>query len=191
MSTAELDPRVVHTRKLVLQATSDLLAEHGFERLTIEAIAEKTGVARSTIYRNWPNREDLYGQAFDLVCNFSEIPDLGSLVEELTLLATELAAGLSDEAWGAALPSLLSAAAHDDTLTNAHRAFADRRRFLVSEVFRRAAARGEISSTFPPETLAMTFAAGFFFQNLMVRLPIDAAFIERQIEVVLALANAE
>ncbi|MCP3995791.1 MAG: TetR/AcrR family transcriptional regulator [bacterium] len=191
MTNAELDPRVVHTRQLVLQATAELLVDHGFERITIEAIAERTGVARSTIYRNWPNRDDLYAEAFDRICSFDSIPDLGSLPDELELLAAELVAGFSNAAWGAVLPSLLGAVAHDARLAAAHRSFADRRRAVVSEVFTRAAQRDEISGSFPPDVLASTFAAGFFFHHVMARLPLDDAFVTHQIKIVMTLANAE
>ncbi len=191
MTDTDLDPRVVHTRQLVIQATADLLVEHGFQRLTIEAIAEQTGVARSTIYRNWPNRDDLYAEALDRVCSFDPIPDLGSLTEELEFLAAELVAGLSDAAWGAVLPSLLGAVAHDESLAAAHHTFTSRRRAVVSEVFERAAQRGEISASFPPDMLASTFAAGFFFRHVMARLPLDEAFVAHQIKIVLALAKTE
>lgn len=189
MSATELDPRVVRTRQLVLDATAELLVEHGFERVTIEAIAEQTGIARSTIYRNWPSRGELYIEAFETICAFEPIPDKGSLAEELELLAADLVAGFSNAAWGSVLPSLIGAVAHDESLALAHRAFADKRRAVVSEVFRRAAERGEISGSFSPEVLAGTFAAGFFFHHVMARLAFDDAFVALQIELVLALAN--
>ncbi|MGI9603850.1 MAG: TetR/AcrR family transcriptional regulator [Acidimicrobiales bacterium] len=191
MTDTELDPRVVHTRQLVLEATKELLVEYGFERLTIEAIAERTGVARSTIYRNWPNREDLYFEAFDRVCDFDPIPDLGSLADELELLAAELVAGFSPNGWGAMLPSLLGAVAHDEKLAAAHRSFADRRRAVVGEVFERAAQRGEIPGSIPAGVLASTFAAGFFFQHVMARLPLDDTFVAQQIQIVLTLSRSQ
>ena len=189
MSDVDLDPRVVRTRQLVVDATTELLVERGFERITIEAISEKTGIARSTIYRNWPDRADLYAEAFSRICAFETIPDLGSLADELALLAQELIAGFSDEAWGSVLPSLVGAAAHDEGLARAHRVFANERRAVVGEVFRRAAARGEISDAFEPDVLAATFASGFFFQHFMVRLPLDDAFAARQIRIILTLAG--
>ncbi len=177
----DVDPRIARTRGLVIGATAELLVEQGFERVTIEAIAERSGVARSTIYRNWPDRADLFVAGFERLCAFGEIPDLGSLTAELRVLGEELATGLASAAWGQALPSLIGAAAHDPALVVAQRSLSDRSRRLVASVFRRAAARGEISRDADPGELAELFAAGFFFRKLMSHAPIDEAFVERQI----------
>ena len=95
------DPRVAHTRSVVLGATVEILAEEGFERLTVEAVAERSGVARSTIYRNWPERSDLLSDGFDQMCSFEEIPNLGSMDAELRFVATEIANSLAQAQWGA------------------------------------------------------------------------------------------
>ena len=108
-----IDPRIAHTRAVVLDATAALLAEEGFAGLTVEAIAERSGVARSTIYRNWPDRTDLLIAGFDQLCSFSEVPDLGSIEAELRIVATDLCENLQSAAWARALPSLVGAAHHN------------------------------------------------------------------------------
>ena len=137
-NVTDVDPRIIRTRELVISATFDLLVEQGFERTTIEAIAERSGVARSTIYRNWPNRAELFISAFEIMCSFTDNPDLGSLEDELRALGAELVSGLSDENWGQVLPSLIGSAAHDENLKSAQQEFSRQRRELVSEVFKRA-----------------------------------------------------
>lgn len=191
MTNVELDPRIVRTRELVLAATAELLVEQGFERVTIEAIAERTGIARSTIYRNWPSRAELFVEAFDRICTFTEVPDLGSIREELTMLAAELVDGLTNAEWGSVLPSMIGVVAYDEELATAFRAFGERRRAIVGDVFRRAADRGEIIGPFTPEALAETFASGFFYHHLMARLPLDEAYIAHQINLVLTLARTD
>ncbi len=189
-SEIELDPRIARTRERVLAATGRLLVERGFERITIEAIADQTGIARSTIYRNWPDRAELYIEAFDRICAFSPVPDLGSLADELAILARDLADGLTNAEWGHALPSLIGAAAHDDDLGRAHQAFSESRRAIVADVFARAATRGELSGTFSPQVLAETFAAGFFYHGVIARLALDDDYVRRQLDIVLTLASA-
>ena len=191
MTDVGLDPRKVRTRELVLTATAELLVEQGFERVTIEAIAERTGIARSTIYRNWPNRAELFIEAFDRMCVFPDIPDLGSMVEELELLASELVDGLTNTEWGRALPSLIGAAAHDEELAAAFQGFSNRRRALVAQVFERAAGRGEITGSYSPQALAAAFASGFFYHHLMVRRPLGKAYITHQVNLVMTLAEAD
>lgn len=189
-ASAAVDPRIARTREAVVAATAELLADDGFERVTIEGIAERSGVARSTIYRNWPTKADLLIEAFDQLCAFPDIPDLGSLEDELRLLGAELVRGLSAEAWGRALPSLVGAAAHDPELVEAQRMFSDRRRSVVGAAFTRAADRGEISGGVDVRELAEAFAAGFFFRRLMTHGPLDDALIERQVRTAVAAARA-
>ena len=173
---AGLDPRVERTRAVVLEATAALLAEDGFERITVEAIADRSGVARSTIYRNWPTTADLLVEAFAVLVDKQPPPDLGSLRADLEALGRELAAGLSSAAWGRALPSLISGAAHDPELARAQQAFSRERRLEIGEVFRRAADRGEIAAPTDPGEAAEAFAAAFFFRALMTGQPLDDAF---------------
>ncbi len=184
-----LDPRVAYTRSVVLDATVSILAEQGFERLTVEAVADRSGVARSTIYRNWPDRKDLLTDGFEQMCSFDEVPDLGSMEAELRFVAEQLQHSLNNDEWAQALPSLVGAAHHDDGLTEAQRLFAERRQEITGKIFNRAAARGEISEGHDPGHLAELFAAGFFFRFLMTRVPIDDAFVDAQVAAITALAS--
>ena len=64
-SARDPDPRLERTRRAVLEAALDLLTEHGYGEVTIEAVAARSGVAKSTIYRHWPGgRPDLVRDAF-------------------------------------------------------------------------------------------------------------------------------
>lgn len=189
-AAAALDPRVARTREVVLATAAELLVAEGFERITIEAIAEGSGVARSTIYRNWTTRTELLVDAFAQLISFADIPDLGSLDAELQLLGRELVAGLTAADWGRALPSLIGASAHDPELVEAQREFSERRRIIVAAVFDRAIARGELGDHADSMDLAEAFAAPFFFRRLLAHLPMDDALVERQIRLVRALASA-
>ncbi len=184
-----VDPRVVHTRSVVLDATVTILAERGFERLTVEAVAERSGVARSTIYRNWPERSVLLSDAFELMCSMAEIPDLGDMRAELRFVGNELAHSLNTAEWAQALPSLVGAAHHDEGLTQAQRLFAERRQAATGAIFQRAQERGEITSGRDARRLAEFFASGFFFRLLITRSPIDDAFVQDQIEAVITIAS--
>ena len=54
-----MDPRVIRSRTAVIAATLDLLAERGITATTIEAVAERSGVAKTTIYRQWDGQAAL------------------------------------------------------------------------------------------------------------------------------------
>jgi hypothetical protein len=56
-------PRSQQARRAILNATRALVEKGGYEAATIEAIAGRSGVAKTTIYRWWPNRPALDGSA--------------------------------------------------------------------------------------------------------------------------------
>src|SRR5258707_9790948 len=57
-------PRDQHADAKILKATIRLLEQHGFRAVTLEGIAEEAGVARTTVYRRWPNKAAVVLGAF-------------------------------------------------------------------------------------------------------------------------------
>ncbi|HUW03212.1 MAG TPA: TetR/AcrR family transcriptional regulator [Acidimicrobiales bacterium] len=181
-----VDPRVERTRAVVLEAAAELLATDGFERVTIDAIAERSGVARSTIYRNWPDRPHLLIEAFETLCEVIDPPDSGDLSADLRGVGEVLARGLSSEAWGRSLPSLIGAASQDDELRAAQLAFNAQRRATVEAVVVRAADRGEVDPDADIELAILRFASSFFFTRLFTDLELDDDFINRVVAATVA-----
>ncbi len=52
-------PRSEQVERAIIDATIDLLADHGYLGLSIEAIASQAGVAKTTVYRRWPGKDEL------------------------------------------------------------------------------------------------------------------------------------
>src|ERR1700693_4584889 len=52
-------PRSERPARAIIEATLDLCAEQGFEGVCVEAVAARAGVGKATIYRRWPNKEEL------------------------------------------------------------------------------------------------------------------------------------
>src|SRR5580692_1246159 len=57
-------PRSEQAEQAIIEATLDLFAEQGFEGACVEAVAARAGVGKATIYRRWPNKEELLLAAF-------------------------------------------------------------------------------------------------------------------------------
>lgn len=78
-------PRDPNVDEAIMAAALDLLAEQGYSRLTIEAVALRAGVAKTSLYRRWSTKESL---VFDAIVNvgFAErpdVPDTGSLHQDM------------------------------------------------------------------------------------------------------------
>ncbi|MGJ5629128.1 TetR/AcrR family transcriptional regulator [Nostoc sp. CALU 1950] len=79
-------PRSVLSHQAILKATLDLLAEVGYERMSIEAIAARAGVGKPTIYRRYSSKEELVADAIESLREEISIPDTGSLWSDLDLI---------------------------------------------------------------------------------------------------------
>lgn len=83
----DVDPRVVRTRRDVLAAAREVLLEEGWERVTVSRVADRSGYARTTLYRHWPQRldllRDLIGEEARLVHTTPEGDLRSDLIAEL------------------------------------------------------------------------------------------------------------
>lgn len=181
--SVEVDPRVARTREVVLSATVEELTVSGFERISIDAVAERSGVARSTIYRNWPDRTTLLAEAFNQICGDgpAEVPPSDTLAGDLEALARLLVAKLTSDAWTRTVPSLIGAATHDPAMRAMMSAFSAERRAEASAMLSRAIERGEIVPSDHLDQALERFVAPFFYRALMSQQPLDQAFIDAQV----------
>jgi AcrR family transcriptional regulator len=82
-------PRSAESHQAILEATLALFAEVGLQGLSIEAIAERAGVGKTTIYRRWSSKEDMIKDALDLFRSAYPIPDTGNIRNDLLSIAQE------------------------------------------------------------------------------------------------------
>src|SRR5579863_2048086 len=108
------DPRVVVSRERVLTATLDLLTETGLGGLTVDDVSKRSGVAKTTIYRHWPNRSALVVDACLRMTDGDEAPpDTGSLEGDVRAILTHIAELLVTARWSSILPSIVDVAERD------------------------------------------------------------------------------
>ncbi|HET9172631.1 MAG TPA: TetR/AcrR family transcriptional regulator [Actinospica sp.] len=132
-------------RTAICQAACDLLAKVGYDRMTMDAIANQAKASKATIYRMWPDKPQLVAEA--LKCQFgdtAEVPDTGSLRGDLMAIMT-IACGAASSEIGEIIAGVLTAAAHDPRLAETlnQTVFADKAKMHV-DLVRRAAERGEV-----------------------------------------------
>jgi AcrR family transcriptional regulator len=79
-------PRSVQAHKAIIDATLELLAEEGFQGLSIEAVAARAGVGKTTIYRRWSSKEELVMEAIRQVQIDVPVMDTGNFRNDLAAL---------------------------------------------------------------------------------------------------------
>src|SRR3954462_8865190 len=83
-------------RAAILDATRQLLAEGGVQRLTVEGVAARAGVAKTTIYRRWRSKDELALAVLLELVDLLTVPDLGDLRAELVYLVDSVVGVLAN-----------------------------------------------------------------------------------------------
>ncbi|RDH77099.1 TetR/AcrR family transcriptional regulator [Mycolicibacterium moriokaense] len=107
------DPRIDDS---VLRATVELLGSSGYAELSVDAIARRAGTSKPAIYRRWPSKAHLVHEAVFPISEATELPDTGSLAEDVREMVRRSTGVLTTPAARAAMPGLLAEMATDPTL---------------------------------------------------------------------------
>ncbi|UMP04480.1 TetR/AcrR family transcriptional regulator [Amycolatopsis sp. EV170708-02-1] len=134
-------------RLAVLHAADDLLVEHGFARLTIEAIARQAGVAKQTIYRWWPSKVEIL---LDTLVEDSEkrFPVPADKPADLRGYFRGYARFVTRDPAGKVLLALIAEAQHSpETAKSLHERYLGPRRERERDLLARGIEAGELSTT--------------------------------------------
>ncbi|MBB5916118.1 AcrR family transcriptional regulator [Nocardia transvalensis] len=175
MSPAAPPGRGPKVRAAVLAAAVDELSERGYAAFTVDAVAQRAGVHKTTVYRRWPDRDALIADALDdSVAAEIPIPDTGSLDEDLRTLARSLVAWINSPSGRAVLAVMVPAAGSPAPPDTTRHAFRDRIRRALP-IVPRAIDRGEIPAGTDPAELVKTLVAPIYFRVLIPREPVTDA----------------
>ena len=177
--TAAPDPRVLVSRERVLTTTLDLLMETGLADLTIDDISRRSGVAKTTIYRHWPNRSAIVIDACSRMTDEQDAPpDTGTLDGDLRAILTGIAGRLGTARWSSILPSIVDAAEHDPTFAAIHSRIQRGHAAPLRAALDRAARRGEIPPAADRNAIAAALIGPLYYRRWFSREQIDAEFVD-------------
>ena len=181
-------PRSQEADRAILAAAVDLLAERGLAAMSIEEVAARAGVGKTTIYRRWPSKGLLALDAF--VISFREeqpLPDTGTLRGDLLAALHAWVRAVTQTPMGPMLTGLIAEAQHDAELRGAWRdrvlePLRSQHRIMLD----RAIARGEISPGVEREVVLDLFFGAAEHRLLLGHLPMSDDFIADVVDVILA-----
>ncbi|HVY45513.1 MAG TPA: TetR/AcrR family transcriptional regulator [Minicystis sp.] len=174
----------------VLRAASAELARVGYGALRIEDVAQRAGVAKTTVYRRWPTKAELVGAVLrSLRGGELDLPDTGALVGDLVALARQLLDRASTpEAVGAL--RVVSLEADHPELERLVKDMKEELRARFRVVIRRGVARGELPARADVELVIDTVVSSVSTRFLRQRFPLDYRYVQRLVELVVAGARA-
>ncbi len=142
--TAESSPWSPRESEL-LAVTLRLLQEHGYERLTVDAVAGAARASKATVYRRWPSKAELVLAAFiDGIRQVAVPPETGTLRGDLLQIGETICQQGRQHA-GTIRAVLAEVSCHPALNDAFQHQFLDRRKALIEDVLQQAVDRGEIA----------------------------------------------
>ena len=170
----------------ILLATRELLAERGFDGMTMDAVADRAGAGKATVYRRWPSKVQLTIDA--MLCapgtpmSADDVPDTGSLRSDL--LAVRFGRKRSDDS--ELMSGVISAVKENPAVAAAfQQQFVRSRVSLMRGLLERAQERGELRDDIDLEMVAAVAPAMIAYRKMVAGHRIDDEFVEQMIDSVI------
>lgn len=183
--------RTARVRAAVLAATQDELVEHGFHGLTMDQVAARAGVGKTTVYRRWG---DPAGLVADLMVELADTSaahaDTGGIEDDLRANALNVLGAIADERLGATFQAVIAAATCSTAAADALNAFYLRRIKEWAPVVEKAVERGELPAGTDAMEVIRAVSAPLYYRLLVTREPVDEALAESAAARALAAARA-
>lgn len=165
---------------------AELIIERGASNLSIEEVAARSGVAKTTIYRRWPERASLIIDAVRATFEHVGIPDTGSLRGDLeAFFGGMIRADLSGAA-GKLMPCIIDAASRDPEIETLLERIGVERQQPILAIVARAQARGELPPGLDPTIVFGTIVGPIVFRKLVQRQALDTDYVSACLDVAIA-----
>ncbi|MER5318841.1 TetR/AcrR family transcriptional regulator [Streptosporangium roseum] len=183
--------RTARVREAVLEATQNALVEHGFHGLTMDQIADRAGVGKTTVYRRWGGPIGLITDLMtDLADRSVAHADTGDLEADLLENATSVLDALTDPRLGATFQAMIAAATCDSAAAAALHEFYARRIGEWAHRVDLAVHRGELPAGTDAADVIRAVSAPLYYRAVVSREPIDSHVAARAVTVALTAARA-
>ena len=181
-------PRSERSRSKILKAAAALLTTQGPRQMSIEAVADKAGVSKATIYRWWESKGELALDALvvELVAKMKDVPDTGSVEADLRAYIRVVVRTYGNPTVGRTQAAIIGEMQSDRALRRAYRArVTEPLRTESRQIFTRAIARGEIPLDTDVDLVLDSLIGAVFIRLLFDLGPLNQRVADSLVDMVL------
>jgi TetR/AcrR family transcriptional regulator, regulator of autoinduction and epiphytic fitness len=192
VTAAFVDPRIERSREQVLVAAVDLLREVGFGALTIEAVAARSGVAKSTIYRHWSSKAEVVADAFLWAHRHDPPvdPPPGPVRERVVaVLQATIGDMATADRLACMMPAIIDAAARSDEIAALTRQLSEEKAARLRKVLDEAVTSGELAESTDTAVLADALLGPVLLRSLFHRDQVAAEDVPALVDQVLSVTD--
>lgn len=175
-------PRSEEAREKMVAAAAEVLLERGVGGFTVDEVAKRSGVAKTTIYRHYPEPHDLIVSAVDSTVTSAELPDTGSLRGDLAEFLRRILPNFIDSRIRAVHYELWAAQVRDPALVVREQWLPDAPRSAIPQLLQRWQSAGEISPNIDLLTAYEIIDGPLALRSIMAPTTVSAIDIDALVE---------
>ncbi|GII23370.1 TetR family transcriptional regulator [Planosporangium mesophilum] len=183
--------RTARVRAAVLTATLQELAQRGYAGMSVESVAQRAGVHKTTVYRRWATKPNLL---MDAIATLAEtkisVPDTGDLAEDLRSFARTIATTITGHDGGAVVRGLFSGATESSEVRDFLHGFWAGRFAQVRPMVERAIGRGELPTDTDADEVIKHVGAPLYYRLLVTAEAVTSEAAELAADSAVAAARA-
>ncbi len=170
----------------IRNAVMQELADVGYGRLSIEAVARRAGVGKTAIYRRWGNKLEMVLEIVSDVAGRSvPLPDTGSFSGDLQLIMMIVSRALQHRIASQIIPDLMAEASRNPQIAETlQKALRTHQQAVGDKLVGQAVARGELPEGTDPQVAVDLILGPLYWRLAVSRTPIDGDYLEKMIAAV-------
>ena len=187
-----INPRTRRVQGVILDAAVEVLLYQGAQEVTAQRVAERADVARTTIYRHWPDQGSLLLATIDALTEpHSPVSSSGSLGEDLSSALENLRIRLAARDVRSVFSAIAANAGRDQDFATAQRRFMQQLAQPTADALEAAQERGELGSNVDVQFEAAMLAGPILHEHLLMHNEVNARFVSEVLERWLAIHDTK
>lgn len=183
-------PRSEDADKAILVAAIDMLHEVGYQGLSMERVAARAKVAKTTVYRRYPSKVELAVAAATQERDRGvPVPDTGDTRQDVAIWLRMAAAFQTQTNWNRVIAGIAAETRWTPEMEAARRAFWQQRVDDLCAIFQRGKGRGDLRDDVDPEFVVELALGPLYFRTLVSGAPLTPEYVEMLVEEVMRYAT--